>query len=104
MKLALPILAAIAASSEAAFCNGGWGLPSGSSCPSPYVSTAQITRKPASTNCSQSWSFCCQEPGSPNPTFPTFRNCVYPGRGGQPALDSCNGSGFIQCVSELGMC
>ncbi|OWY47427.1 hypothetical protein AA0119_g7206 [Alternaria tenuissima] len=82
MKLALPILAAIAASSEAAFCNGGWGLPSGSSCPSPY-----------------SWSFCCQEPGSPNPTFPTFRNCVYPGRGGQPALDSCNGSGFIQCCT-----
>ncbi|KAF7681223.1 hypothetical protein GT037_000199 [Alternaria burnsii] len=49
MKLALPILAAIATSSEAAFCNGGWGLPSGSSCPSPYVSTARITRKPAPT-------------------------------------------------------
>jgi len=39
MKLFAPIVLALAAASEAAFCNGGWGLPGGSTCPGAYVSS-----------------------------------------------------------------
>jgi hypothetical protein len=112
MKFLTPVLLALVASSQAAFCNGGWGLPSRSSCPSPYVSTVQLpaSKKPPTDFFVEKLLLRkflrqqrlklliiilvqCQHPGAPNPTFPTFRTCVYPSRGGRPALDSCNGAG-----------
>ena len=42
MKLFAPIVLALAAASEAAFCIGGWGLPGGSTCPGAYVSSRPI--------------------------------------------------------------
>ncbi|KAH6858979.1 hypothetical protein BKA58DRAFT_393350 [Alternaria rosae] len=80
MKLFAPIILALAAASEAAFCNGGWGLPGGSTCPGAYPN-----------------SFCCQSPGAPSRNFPTFRNCVYPGSGGRPSLNGCGAGGTISC-------
>jgi hypothetical protein len=43
MKLFAPIILALAAASEAAFCNAGWGLPSGASCPGGFVSPTPTT-------------------------------------------------------------
>ncbi|KAI8939404.1 hypothetical protein NX059_003186 [Plenodomus lindquistii] len=38
MKLVTSILMAFAVSAQASQCNGGWGLPSGASCPESYAS------------------------------------------------------------------
>ncbi|KAH0422081.1 hypothetical protein CcaCcLH18_13029 [Colletotrichum camelliae] len=74
------VVLALAASSNAAFCNGGWGKPAGASCPSGYSNT-----------------YCCEEPGSPSNSFPTYRTCVSPSSGNQPVLSACQGSVFVRC-------
>ncbi|KAF3806835.1 hypothetical protein GCG54_00007085 [Colletotrichum gloeosporioides] len=69
----LAVLLAFAASSNAAWCNAGWGKPAGASCPSGY----------------------CEEPGSQHGDFGSEKVCVNPsnGAGTAPVLSSCLGSG-----------
>ncbi|KAK1853053.1 hypothetical protein CCHR01_04297 [Colletotrichum chrysophilum] len=73
----LAVLLAFAASSNAAWCNAGWGKPAGASCPSGY----------------------CEEPGSQHGDFGSQKVCVNPsnGAGTAPVLSSCLGSGFVRC-------
>ncbi|TDZ44804.1 hypothetical protein CTRI78_v009359 [Colletotrichum trifolii] len=84
MKFIAPTLLALGfvASSNAAFCNAGWSLEAGASCP---------------TGDDYKYVYCCQEPGSYSQTFPTPRTCVNPSKNSQPHLQSCLGSGFARC-------
>ncbi|WQF86014.1 hypothetical protein CDEST_11028 [Colletotrichum destructivum] len=80
MKYTAATLLALVAVSNAAHCNAGWGMPSGASCPGSYPNV-----------------YCCQEPGSIRGPYYQYRTCSYPGRNGQPVLESCLGDGYVQC-------
>ncbi|KXH51980.1 hypothetical protein CNYM01_10519 [Colletotrichum nymphaeae SA-01] len=82
MKYITAVIVALAASSNAAVCNYGWGKPAGSTCPGIYPNT-----------------YCCQEGENikTSSNFPVPRTCSYPGNG-RPVLQSClGGRGFVEC-------
>ncbi|KAK1634984.1 hypothetical protein BDP81DRAFT_395462 [Colletotrichum phormii] len=85
MKYITAVIVALAASSNAAVCNYGWGMPAGSTCPSVYPNT-----------------YCCQEGENIQTSneFKIRRTCSYPGNGGA-VLQSClGGRGYVECKYE----
>nr|XP_036586854.1 uncharacterized protein CTRU02_03442 [Colletotrichum truncatum]KAF6797411.1 hypothetical protein CTRU02_03442 [Colletotrichum truncatum] len=72
----LSIILSFVAASNAAWCNHGWGKPSGASCYTGYTNT-----------------YCCESPGSKHGSFQEERPCFDPHANGRPVLQSCEGSG-----------
>lgn len=105
MKLFAPIVLALAAASEAAFCNGGWGLPGGSTCPGAYVSSVQTTtRKQTPTNIfvSQPNSFCVRFPDIKTNKKASNRNISYSANRQERLVDSSLHSGIAYTPVVVG--
>ncbi|KAH6961942.1 hypothetical protein BKA56DRAFT_598128 [Ilyonectria sp. MPI-CAGE-AT-0026] len=70
----------LVASSSAFVCNYGWGKPTGATCPGIYPNT-----------------YCCRDQQQTSSQFPISRICSWPGRSGQPLLQSCGNDGYVAC-------